>query len=464
MQHLYQQALDYLYSQLNYERRGMPRASRELRLSRMRRLLRQLGDPHLTVPIVHIAGTKGKGSTAAMVAGALSASGVRTGLYSSPHLHALEERYLIDGQPATHDDIVWLVDAVRVAVEQVERDDMRHGSRASTFFEITTAMGLLHFARRQVGAIVLEVGMGGRLDSTNVVRPAVSVVTSISFDHMRQLGNTLELIATEKAGIFKRGRRAVSGVRNGEARDAIRRTARRLHSPLYELGTDFHFTAIPPEAPVVRPTAGSVEVKTWRNDWGRLSLPLLGLHQAHNAAVALAALDALADAVPALRVTREHVAHGFATLNVPARVEIVGERPWFVIDGAHNAASAAALVETLGSCFPKTRRTLIFGTTREKDLEGQLKALLPSFDTVIATRYVENPRAAAPEDIAAAVMALSGRTARVAADPADAIELARQLTVRDELICVTGSLFLAAESRVVLMPHVRGPSVSGVSI
>ena len=213
----YQDRLDYLYGRLNYEWLGMPRSSGQLRLGRMRRLLKRMGDPHLGLRIIHVAGTKGKGSTSAMIAAALSASGVRTGLYCSPHLHRLEERFTVDAKPASPSELIDLVDVAREAVEQLEREDNPSGHRGPTFFEITTAMGLLHFARRQVGAVVLEVGLGGRLDSTNVIRPVLSVITSISFDHMRQLGNTLALIATEKAGILKRGRPGISGVRDPEA-------------------------------------------------------------------------------------------------------------------------------------------------------------------------------------------------------------------------------------------------------
>jgi dihydrofolate synthase / folylpolyglutamate synthase len=462
MQQQYQERLDYLYSRLNYERRGMPRAPRELRISRMRRLLNRLGDPHFGLRIIHVAGTKGKGSTAAMLAAALTASGVRTGLYCSPHLHSLEERFLIDSRPAAAAELVALVDDVREAVEVLEQDDPRHRERGSTFFEITTAMGLLHFARRKVGAVVLEVGMGGRLDSTNVVHPALSVITSISFDHTRQLGHSLAAIATEKAGILKRGRPAVSGVPDGDARQAIRRIAERHRCPLHELGTDFWYEAIAPEVPLVRPTPGIIEARTWQTEWGRLSLPLLGPHQAHNAAVVLAALDTLAEVEPTLVVSRDDVARGFAALKWPARVEVVGEKPWLVIDGAHNVASAAALADTLRTCFPPTRRTLVFGTTREKDLEGQLRALLPSFDMLIATRYVENPRSVAPEAIAAAALDLGGRAVRIAQDPAEALDLARRLTAPEDLICVTGSLFLAAETRALVMPHVRSPLISGV--
>jgi dihydrofolate synthase / folylpolyglutamate synthase len=462
MRHDYQDRLEYLYSRLNYERQGMPRIATELRLRRMRRLMRALGDPHHESQIIHVAGTKGKGSTSAMLAAALGAAGVRTGMYCSPHLHRLEERFTVDGKAATPSELVSLLDEVREAVERIEPSGSVNAEDRATFFEITTAMGLLHFARRRTQAVVLEVGMGGRLDSTNVVHPALSIITSISFDHTRQLGSTLGLIAREKAGILKRGRPAVSGARELEARLPIGRVAAQRRCRLYELDYDFHYQAIPPTGPLVRPTTGSVAASTWRTDWGTIRLPLLGSHQAHNAAVALAGLDVLAEIEPALSVSRDDVARGFAGLKWPARVELVGERPWLVIDGAHNAASAQALAETLRTCFPPGRRTLVFGTTREKDLQGQLCAVLPFFDTVIATRYVENPRAVEPETIAAAVVRLTGLPPRLTADPAEALELARQLTAPDGLICVTGSLFLAAEARAVVMPHVRSPFVSGV--
>jgi len=193
-----------------------------------------------------------------------------------------------------------------------------------------------------------------------------------------------------------------------------------------------------------------------------LSLPLLGPHQAHNAAVALAGLDLLAEAHPSLAVTRDDVVRGFAALRWPARVEVLGQDPWLVIDGAHNAASAAALAETLHTCFPPARRTLIFSTSREKDLKGQLQALIPCFETVIATRYIENPRSVPPETIVAAVFELTGRSVRTAADPAEALDLARRLTASDGLICVTGSLFLAAEARALVLSHVRAPVFSAV--
>jgi dihydrofolate synthase/folylpolyglutamate synthase len=445
----YQGSLEFIYGRLNYERVGMPRVPSELRLGRMRRLLRQLGDPHDGLRIIHVAGTKGKGSTAAMMAAALTASGVRTGLFCSPHLQRLEERFSIDGRLPSPDELVALTDLVRPAVAYLDAFGPHHRHRGLTFFEITTAMGLLHFARQGVGAVVLEVGVGGRLDSTNVVRPVLSVLTTISFDHTRQLGSTLGAIATEKAGILKRGRPAVSGVRGEEARVSIHRLARARRAPFHELDVDFRYSYEPPAPPLARPAAGRVSVHTWRTDWGTIELPLMGAHQALNASVALASLDVLAER--GLAVGREAVVRGFAGMAWPARVELLGERPWLVIDGAHNNASAQALAETLQTCFPPTRRTLIFGTTKDKDLAGQLRTLVPLFDTVIATRYIENPRSVPPEEIAATVEALNGPACWLASEPAEALAAARKLTPPDALICVTGSLFLAAETRALVL-------------
>jgi dihydrofolate synthase/folylpolyglutamate synthase len=321
-------------------------------------------------------------------------------------------------------------------------------------------MGLLHFARRQAQAVVLEVGMGGRLDSTNVVHPELSVVTTISFDHTRQLGTTLGAIANEKAGIFKRDRPAVSGVLQPEARDQIRRVAALRRSPLRELETDFHYRFQPPAAPLTRPTAGRVGVTTWRTDWGEFEIPLLGAHQAANAAVALASLDVLTEL--GWSVSRDAVVRGFATLRWPARVEVLGEAPWLVVDSSHNVASAEALAETLQSCFPATPRTLVFGTSRDKDLRGQLQALLPLFDQVVVTRYLENPRAVPPDEVALAVEELDGRATVVTASPAEALAMAQQLTAPDGLICVTGSLFLAGEARALILKQEPAPAVGPI--
>jgi len=218
---------------------------------------------------------------------------------------------------------------------------------------------------------------------------------------------------------------------------------------LREIDADFRYSYVPPAQSVQHPTAGTVTVHTWRSSWPAIRPSLLGAHQAHNAAVALASLDALAER--GMTVDRHAAARSLQELAWPARVEVFGERPRLVIDGAHNVASAAALAETLQTCFPPSRRTLVFGTTREKDLPGQLRMLLPLFDAVIATRYVENPRSVAPAEIAATVEALGGPVCWLASDPAEALAAARRVAAPEGLICVTGSLFLAAETRALIV-------------
>jgi dihydrofolate synthase/folylpolyglutamate synthase len=459
----YLERLEALYGRLNYERSGMPRTS-ELRLERMRRLLRALGDPHRALRIVHVAGTKGKGSTSTLIAAALSAGGVRTGLFTSPHLHRLEERFQIDGAAIGPDALLGLIDRVMPAVEALDGGPGAEARRPLTFFEITTAMGLTHFAEVGVGAVVLEVGLGGRLDSTNVVRPVVAAITSISYDHTRQLGGTLGAIAGEKAGIIKRGGTVVSGVRGSDARAAIDRVAWRRRASLRVAGRDFDYVYEPPAAPLDRPARGRVAVTTWRRRWAPLDVPFHGGHQAANAAVAIAALEALGERDPSLRVDEAAVAAGWDGLTMPARVEVVSTRPLVVIDGAHNAASARALAETLVTHFPARRRVLVFGTTRDKDLAGQLRWLRPLFDAVVATRYVENPRAVAPSEVAAAAARLGYPEIQVADTPAEALERAGVLAGDDALVCVTGSLFLAAETRAIALglPPAPRPSAVGV--
>ncbi len=443
-----QENFEFLFGRLDYERVGMPRVS-ELRLRRMRTLLSRLDDPQSSLRIVHVAGTKGKGSTSAMIAAALAHSGRSVGLFSSPHLHNVEERVRINGQAIDSVGLCELIEIVRPVVHALDARAAVRGTSGPTFFEITTAMGLLHFARRKVDAVVLEVGLGGRLDSTNSVRPMLSVITNISYDHTRQLGNTLESIASEKAGIVKRGGRVVCGVRGADAREAIDRAIQLRKARARWIDSDFSFEYQPPAQPLSKPSAGSVRVRTWKTNWGEFELPLLGPHQAWNAAIALAALDALAE--QGLETSRSAVVSGFSDLAWPARIEILGRRPTLVVDGAHNVASAQALAETLRVCFPESPRILVFGTTREKDMAGQLEALLPLFSRVIAARYVENPRSVPPEEVAACVLRLSGKQASIAPDPAKALALAAEAAEPASLICVTGSLFLAAEARAVVL-------------
>ena len=442
-------ALAFLLERIDYERQ--PAAiygEHSYPLGRMRELLARLGDPHIGLPTVHVAGTKGKGSTAAMIAAALSAAGHSTGLFSSPHLNRVEERFAVDGQPCTEAEFVELVERLRPVALQMDAEAARQQGAGPTYFELTTALALLHFRRRGVAAAVLEVGMGGRLDSTNVVTPAVSVITSISFDHMKQLGHTLAAIAGEKAGIIKPGVPVVSGVTQDEPRVVIERIAAERGSRIMQLGRDFSFTYQPPKHLDAAAALGRIDF-TLRNEAGEQSLHgvelgLLGSHQGANAAVVLATLAELR--TRGWKLPEEAVRRGLASVRWPARVEVVSRRPVVVIDAAHNGASIEALLTTLDESFLPRRRGLIFATTKEKDLTGMLGQLLPKFDRVIFTRYRNNPRGVPPEEL----LELDGPSrshCSVAADPKSAWEAMRLWATPDDLVCVTGSFFIAAEMR-----------------
>ncbi len=446
-------AVERLLGRIDYERTAaMPSGEAGLKLDRMRALLTQLGDPHAGLPIVHVAGTKGKGSTSAMIAAALSASGYRTGLFTSPHLDRVEQRIAIDGAPCSGEQLVALVDRVWPVVEAMDRE-----GQGPTYFEITTAMALLHFAVRNVAAAVLEVGLGGRLDSTNVCTPRVSVITSISFDHMKQLGNTLALIAAEKAGIIKPGVPVVSGVVPDEPREVIRRIAAERGCRLVELERDFSFQYFPPPQHDAGPPTVDFRyhVPQHEHELKQVGLGLIGRHQGANAAVALATLAELRRAGWAL--PEPAVRRGLADCRLPARVEIMSRRPTVVVDAAHNVASVEALVATLRESFPAGRRTLIVACTKDKDVPGMLARLVPSFDRILLTRYENNPRAVPVEELQSLAVAAGSTVHQAFATPAEAWEHARQTATADELICVTGSFFIAAEMR----RHIAEQRVAG---
>lgn len=444
-------ALDWLHGRINYERQAMPRPTGPSWLGRMRRLAAALGDPHLRYPALHVTGTKGKGSVSTLLAETLADTGRVVGLFTSPHLHRLGERFRVAGREPDRPELEALVREVRRAAARLP------GGFEPTFFEILTAAGLRLFAERKVDIAVLEVGMGGRLDSTNIVRPLVSVITSISFDHMKSLGDTLGAIAREKAGIVKRGRPLVSGVppESPEPRNVIRETALARRSRLVELGTDFRFAYRPPQPPLRGPTRGRVSIVLGDGPGEDYPAPGLGAHQGHNLAVARAALRVLAEERPEYRDADQpaRLARVAERIAIPARLEIVPEpgvppdRFVWLIDGAHNEASARALAEAAATHFPPGSRTLIFGSSKDKDLPAQLRALLPMADLAIATRFLGNPRAA-PEDLVAEEMrTLGARRVETAPTPAEALARARSETRRPGLAVVAGSLFLAAECR-----------------
>jgi len=471
-------AVDWLMGRINYEWvADVPYNERQLKLDRMRQLLTRLGQPDAGMKIVHVAGTKGKGSTSAMIAGMLSAAGYRTGLFTSPHLELLEERFAVDGLPCTAGELVALVDRVRPIVLTMDVEASIEGDTAGvpTFFEIVTAIALLHFVEHHVDAAILEVGLGGRLDSTNVCLPAVSVITSISFDHTKLLGSTLAAIAREKAGIIKPGVPVVCGVTDAEPQQVIAATAREHGCRLIQLGRDFAFQygGIPATAGELLAERGTSKTLDFGyhvpgQELELLALPLamFGRHQAANAAVALAAISELLR--QGWRISTDAIREGLGRTVVPGRVELLPGEPLVVLDVAHNPASAQALVEALAELPAPTRRTLILSISSDKDMPAIVATLAPHFDRFVATQFRVNPRAVPADELAEIVRSqlasindagiVSGIAA--AADssysppavivrtmPADAWAFASSSAIPGEVVCIAGSLFLAAELR-----------------
>lgn len=435
----YEEALAYWYGRVNYEVK-VPRPG-DLSLDRMRALLSCIGNPHRRLRIVHVAGTKGKGSTSAMLASVLRHAGYRTGLFTSPHLSRVEERVQVDGRPIGATELTALLSEVRDAIPATKPEE------APTFFELATAVGFLHFVRRRVEIAVVEVGLGGRFDSTNVCRPLVSVITSISFDHTRQLGTRLSQIAMEKSGIIKPGVPCVSGATPAEARHVIEVIARERNAPLWEIGRDFQFKYEPGcvanEAQDDKPARVQVLSRSWT--WPTLALRLLGEHQAANAAATLKCLELLR--AQGLSVSDSAVVSGLANVTWPARLEVVGRRPLVVLDCAHNLASAECVRDTLRDSFPATRRYLIFAGSSDKDLPGMLRVLAPEFAHIYLTRYSNSPRGVPTEQLAALLTAVADVPYSQWPTSAEAWSAARAAATPDDLICITGSVFLAGEMR-----------------
>jgi dihydrofolate synthase/folylpolyglutamate synthase len=419
------------YGRIDYERRAPQPA--DLKLDQMRALLRALGEPQQRLRVVHIAGSKGKGSTAAMLAEVLRAAGYRTGLFTSPHLCHVEERIRIDGEAIPRPELVALLAEIRDTVPpEVE----------PTFFEVATAAGWLHFVRHRADIAVVEVGLGGRFDSTNVCSPLLSVITSISYDHTKVLGDTLARIAFEKAGILKPGVPAVSGATVPEAAAVIERVADERGCRLLRLGHEVTFDYTPGR---VDDGPSRLTVRTPLTEWRDLELGLLGAHQAANAAVAVACVEELRKS--GLTINERHVAAGLAGVKWPARLEVLSRRPWVVLDCAHNTASVQALVDTLAESFPHGRRLLILAASSDKDVPGMLKLLAPHFDRFLLTRYGQNQRAVAPEQLAEWLKQARDVPTEIHATASAAWQSAKAQARQEDLIVVTGSVFLAGELR-----------------
>ncbi|TET17391.1 MAG: bifunctional folylpolyglutamate synthase/dihydrofolate synthase [Dehalococcoidia bacterium] len=423
----YSAAVDFILERTDYERWPGYAYANRFDLRRMEDLLHRLGDPHLSARSVHIAGSKGKGSTAAMIAAGLRAAGHKTGLYTSPHLLTLRERISLDGKPILKRELADVVASLRPHAEEMDRD-RTYGEL--TTFELLTVAAFLHFHQKGVDFQVLETGLGGRLDATNVVTPEVCVITSISLDHQEVLGNTIAQIAAEKAGIIKPGIPVVSSPQAKEAATVLRETCLERGARLITVGSDISWQRISSNL-----SGQSLEVTGMRGSY-QLTLPLLGSYQLQNAATAVATLETL-------DVPKESIEVGLANTYWPGRLQIIRRRPMLVVDGAHSSDSARQLKEALEQHFHFDQLILIIGTSADKDISGIAAELAPMADSVIATRS-RHPRATAPEAVAGEFARL-GLRAEVAEDVAQAVAKAQAKAGKRDLICATGSLFLVGE-------------------
>jgi len=427
----YQQALDYIYSFIDYETVPRPHDAAYYDLRRMEELLWRLDNPHLKAKSVHIAGSKGKGSVAAMMASALTASGYTTGLTTSPHLHTFNERIRVDGELISEAELARLVERLKPEVEAVNRK-ATYGRL--TTFELTTALGFAHFRLKGVDFQVIEVGLGGRLDATNVVQPEVCIITSISFDHTEVLGNTLAEIAAEQAGIIKPNSIVVASPHVDEVNRIIEQTCLTCQAELVRVGSDVTWQELGFDS-----SRQSLRVEGRLGSY-ELSIPLLGQHQLENAATAVAALEVLAER--GFRISGDNITKGLAQVSWPGRLQVLSRRPLLVVDGAHNPDSARKLRQSLERYFDFDRAILIIGASSDKDIAGIVSELVPLFDKVIVTRSI-HPRAMATAPIAAE-FSQHGVEAQETDDISAALPLALTLAGGKDLICVTGSLFVVA--------------------
>jgi dihydrofolate synthase/folylpolyglutamate synthase len=440
----YVEAIAYLHGLTDYETKRVRRYTPEtFDLSRVERLLEAVGSPHRHFESVHIAGTKGKGSTAAMVESCLRTAGYRTALYTSPHLHTFRERIRVGGHKISRDEVVALVKELRPLIER------RPGL---TTFEVITTMGFLHFARSDVELAVVEVGLGGRLDATNVLTPEVAVITSISLDHTYLLGDTLGEVAQEKGGIIKSGIPTVSAPQRAEAIQALETIAQRREAPLIEVCRDWDYEAGPADR-----EGQTFKVRQIANGSsplvGEYWIPLLGRHQLENAASAVVTLDKLRE--QGFEVPVEAVRHGLRDVRWPGRLEILGQDPLVIVDCAHNPYSARTLRQALEEWFPERSWVLVFGASADKDVTGMLEALVPISDYIIVTR-ADHPRAMAPIELADVVAEVGGG-AEVSVNVSKSLERALAMMDPGNGLLATGSIFLVADLREAWAHHTGKP-------
>ncbi len=435
----YKEALKYLYERTDYEKEKRLRYNvTTFNLARMEKLLSLVGNPHKKIPTVHIAGTKGKGSTATMLARMLEANDYTVGLYTSPHVVHLHERIVVNSKMIRDSEMLGLLNRIYAAVEKIAKTEQ------VSFFEIMTALAFMYFVDADVDIAVIETGMGGRLDSTNVIRPEVVGITSLSIDHQHQLGETIGSIAKEKAGVFKRGVPVITVEQDPEALRVLKSHATAVKAPFSVTGSDIDFSqrfeTSREDGPHTR-----ICLTTETSKFEHLRVPLYGKHQAINCGLALAMLDKLK--ASGYEIDDEKATEGLNDVSLTGRMEMICDDPRIMIDAAHNAASIRALIHAIGQNIPYDSMVMIFGCNSDKDVKGMLNELRYGADKVVFTRS-NSAKAMSPEDLAEMYTEMCGKMCQTATALGEALRLAKSAVDKEDLICITGSFYLIGEAKI----------------
>ena len=433
-----------MYERTDYEKEKRLRYNvTTFNLARMKKLLSLLGNPHSKIHTVHIAGTKGKGSTATMLGKMLEANGYTVGLYTSPHVVHLHERITVDSKMVSDAEMRELLNRVHGPVEKISKTD------APTFFEIMTALAFMHFADKAVDIAVIETGLGGRLDSTNVIKPQVVGITSLSIDHQHQLGRTIDSIAEEKAGIFKRGVPVVTVQQDPAAMRVLRSQAVAAEAPFSVTGNDIDFShrfeTSQEHGPHTR-----ICLTTPTSKFEHVRVPLHGKHQAINCGLALAMLDKLKEV--GYEIDNEKTSLGLSRVSLAGRMEMIWDDPRIMIDGAHNAASIKALIHAIGQNIPYDSMVVIFGCNCDKDVQGMLERLQYGADKVVFTRS-NSAKAVPPDELAEMYTEICGKMCQTASSLGQALQLAKSAVSKEDLICITGSFYLIGQAKARFQPN-----------
>ena len=440
----YEAALAYIDTFINAERSpDFSRQARFYNLERISRLLAHLGDPHRRLKVVHVAGSKGKGSTAALIASILTHAGYKTGLFTQPHLITPRERCRINAWLISEAEFARYVDRLKPSVEAMARTAPASGGVGRvSFFEIYTALAFTYFADNAVDFAVIEVGLGGRLDATNVVDPLVSVITPISLEHTAILGDTHEAIAKEKAEIIKPNRPVVLAPQLPEAHTVFEAVAADRDAPMDEVGRDIHL-----KRKDWNINGQTLDLTTQAAFYPDLFLALLGEHQAVNAATAIGSIERIRQ--EGYKVPRTSIYDGLKAVRWAGRMQVVGQSPVILLDGAHSPTSAEALCKAIREVFCYKRLIFVVGLMRDKDLQAIGEVLCPFADEIITTQAFDNPRVTPAEEIVGAWSRI-GTNFHVRPNVREAISLAQSIATPSDLICIAGSIYIVGEAMKVL--------------